>query len=557
MTLLANALQEHDKLLMPQEWDRWLDKQGLWENATHTPTLFYLFCALFPEFIYLKRFDAVTTEPIQETGIDLLDSVVRQVLRQHGSKGLSAEELVYCIRQNTQAYLAEPMLTRSFLLKAIDLFSQIEHAPDGRYYYQRKKALPRAEAAVDWNGTPGTRLYAWEARLRTEFSTISWIGQINLSLQDFIDMCHAIQQEAQEPNYFTKVIEAQPRLVPPAVFMTTMVLSARYTELQPEEAIDEFWTPYLRTVWGVEYSQAFYTRCKKRFIEVTPFLESSFGFEFPRTSKGGGETVTPIFRHALIPSYMQGDFAEWICKNWREILRVSDDPDLLKFYLDRDKSLDGYSHRLRKFITGKATSDAAVSLITNMAAAISLFLHDRESPIAIAELLSGTPIEQDLWRQIYQQLAGQKEGSAAIGRNTRTKLTWVWSLDRDELNLRIQNVVVPAGSDLQGIPDRLTWLPSRDSDPLRADIEVQVTPWRMKTGERIIHDAVFLEPDGPAEGCIFLLTDADEVAQELKVPPQPGGKLHFFRIAQQDAFGVPVDLSQVTDGEWLICAKSP
>ena len=170
----------------------------------------------------------------------------------------------------------------------------------------------------------------------------------------------------------------------------------------------------MRNVWGVDYSQAFYTRCKKRFLEVTPFLESTFGFEFPRTSKGQGEAVTPIFRHALIPSYMQSDFAEWTCKNWHDILSVSSDPNMLKAYLLRDKSLDSYSHRLRQFITGKATSDAAIALVTNMAAAISLFLQDRESPVAIADLLSGTPIEQDLWRQIYQQLAGQREGSAAI-----------------------------------------------------------------------------------------------------------------------------------------------
>ena len=234
--LLANALHDHNNLLTRQEWDNWLDNHGLWGDATNGPNLFYLFCALFPEFTYLKRYDVATTEPIQEAGIDLLDRITRQVLRQQGSIGLSADELVYCVRRETQVYLPEPMLSKTFILKSIDLFSQIEHDPEGRYYYQRKKALRRAEAAVDWAGTPGTRLCEWEARLRTKFLAIAWIGQINLSQQDFIDMCHAIQQEAQEPNYFTKIIEAQPRLVPPAVFVTTMVLSARYTELHTNEA---------------------------------------------------------------------------------------------------------------------------------------------------------------------------------------------------------------------------------------------------------------------------------------------------------------------------------
>ena len=479
------------------------------------------------------------------------------MLRQHGSAGLSAEELVYSIRQEACSYLPEPMLEKSFLLKSVDLFRQIARTADNRYYYQRNKVVRRAEANTDWAGRPGTRLYEWEAYLRAQFVTITWIGQINLTQRDFLDMCNAIQTEAREPNYFTKIIESQPQLVPPAVFATTMVLSARYAELKPSEAIDEFWTPYLRTVWSLEYSKNFYARCKKRFNQVTSILEEAFDFDFPRTHKDSEGVVTPLFRHALIPNYMQGDFAHWICKNWESILIASGDQDMLSNYLQQDKSLAAYSQRLHQFITGRKTMEAAIPLITNMAAAISLYRQDRESPTAIAELLSGTPIEKELWGQIQQQLDTLEERITSTVRTAKSKLTWIWSLDKDELNLRVQNVVVRTDTRLEGVPDRLVWLASSDSDPVRADIEVEVTPWRMKTGERIIHDAVFQEADGPVEGCIVLLTDTDEIVQVLDVPPHPGGRWRFFRLAQQDTYGVPVELNQITQGEWLVCAEGP
>ena len=136
-------------------------------------------------------------------------------------------------------------------------------------------------------------------------------------------------------------------------------------------------------------------------------------------------------------------------------------------------------------------------------------------------------------------------------------MTWVWSLDEGELILRVQNIILSADNKLEGEPDRLVWVETVDSDPLTAAIEVEVTPWRMKTGERIIQDVFLAELDGPLTGFIVLLTDMDEIAARLSIPLCPTNPVQFFRPAQQGAYGIPVDPAQVSDGIWFVCAEQP
>jgi hypothetical protein len=114
---------------------------------------------------------------------------------------------------------------------------------------------------------------------------------------------------------------------------------------------------------------------------------------------------------------------------------------------------------------------------------------------------------------------------------------------------------LPSESKLAGEPDRLVWVETVKDDPLEAEIETEVAPWRMKTGERIVQDVFLREPDGPLNGLLVLLTDMDEVAASLDIPPYPKNAIQFFRSTQQGAFGIPVDATQVSDGVWLVCAE--
>ena len=557
--LLSQAVQSAANLLTVSEWEKWLDTQVLWEGDAPRPMILSLLCDLLDEFHYLEKFDVATLQAIQPEHLQLLHRPIIVALRQQRKHGLTAGELVGVVQNSASNTLPQQMFEPAYILKAASLSDRVQVGEDGRYVYWRYRRQQHGLThEADWLGKPGTRLHEWETLLRSEFKRIAWIGKTTLTEGDFLEICRAIQEEAQAPNYFSKVVEGNPRLAPPAVFVTTMVLSARYAELAPSEAADEFWGPYLRSVWGVMYSQAFYARCKKRFNAVVPFLEQEFGFEFPRDSSTQGDVVTPIFRHAIIPQYMQHDFAAWLRKSWRDILEIAAVPALLATHLRQDHSLDiNFSHRLKQFIIGSATAPTATSLITNMSAAISLHVNDGESIDRIGELLHDTPIEQEIWQEIAQEFTNQTDGEAVAMHISQPRVTWVWFLEKDELNLRIQNVIVPATAGLVGTPDRVVWLTSTDDNPLRADIEEEVFPWRMKTGDRVVAEVLLREPEGPAGGCIALMTDMDEIAARLNVPQHPAGSVKFFRRDQQGAYGIPLELSQVTDGTWLVCADAP
>jgi hypothetical protein len=557
--LLYEAVEAASDLLTPGDWQRWLDDRVIWEGDGERPSILALLCDLLGDFHYIEQYDVVAPLTVQSGHLQMLQRTIKYVLNPRYGNGLTADELVQDTQDSAPDVLPRRMLEHDFIVKAASLFEMVRIGDDGCYYLRKnRQQTGRFSTDADWMGKPGTRLHEWETRLRNEFVRIAWIGQTTLTEGDFLDMCRAIQEEAQAPNYFSKVNEGNPRLVPAAVFVTTMVLSARYAELAPDEAADEFWAPYLRTVWRVEYSQAYYARCKQRFNAVVPFLEQQFGFEFPRSGKSQGDVVTPLFRHALIPRYMQHDFATWLGKNWRDILAVSEVPALLATHLQQDRSLDVYySHRLKKFFTGSATASTAAAIITNMSAAISLHVNDGEPIDRIGELLHDTPIEQELWQEIAQEFTRQTDGTTAPLRVVQPKVTWVWSLEKDELNLRVQNIIVPVTAELAGSPDRVVWLEAADDDPLQAEIEEEVFPWRMTTGERVVDKVLLREPDGPAGGTIALMTDMDEVAARLTVPQLPADKVQFFRLIQQGAYGVPLDPSQITDGTYLVCAATP
>lgn len=556
--LFAEAVQRGNGLLAPTHWEQLLDERTVWEADEARPLLLQLLCALFDEYHYLNSYQAATFSHITTNHLRKLDSALKKNLRQHKQAGLTANELTTVVQNQLREDIPITMHGQGFILQAIELFERIGLGDDDRYYYLRKKKKSRHPSAnSNWLGEPGTRLHEWELKLRAQFEKIAWIGQLPLTEADFHELCQIIQTEALEPNYFSKELEGQPRLVPAAVFITTMVLTARYAEQLPNEAIDEFWNPYLRNVWGVSYTQAFMARCRKRFIPIVSYLETEFEFVFPRLSEG--DVVTPVFRHALIPRYMQTDFATWLRKTWRGIFAVADTPALLAAHLKKDKSLDHYySHRLKHFVTGKATAETAAALISNMAAAISLHINDGESIESISDLLADTPIEQELWREIAQEFVQDVESSSSIMTRLRQpRLTWIWSLDEAELALRLQNLILPAENNLEGEPDRLIWLDTPDSDLLDAEIEVEVMPWRMKSGEQIVNDVFLSEPDGSINGKIVLLTDMDEVAMQLDVPSYPVNEVQFFRATQQGAYGIPVQPSQVGNGVCYVCAKRP
>jgi len=553
--LIDNGVKAGDGLLYLDEWEQLLDEQTLWSNEETRPSLLPFLCSLLKGYAYLDHYQIATYSHITTTHMRELNSLLKKVLRQRQPAGLTIHELA---TEAPQKELLEVMPDYRFIARAIPLFERIELKEDGRYYYSRKnKKTLHPTADSGWAGEPGTRLHEWELKLRSQFKRIAWIGQLTFSENEFYELCQAIQEEAVEPHYFTKELGGQPRLVPPAVFMTSMVFSARYTEHLDGEDVDEFWNPYLRDVWSVSYTQAFMTRCRKRFMLVAPYLKETFSFVFPRQTDG--DVVRPVYRHALIPRYMQADFADWLRKNWRDILDVADTPSLLASQLKNNKSLDlYYSHRLKQFITGKTTSETAAALITNMAAAVGLHINDGESIENVNLLLADTPIEQELWQEIAQVFSNTQKADSPSLHQSKPRLTWLWSLDDEEMHLRVQNIILPADSEIEGDADRIVWLTDDEDDPLTAEIEGDVTPWWMNTGEQIVNDIFLAEPDAPLDGQLMLLTDMDEVAVHLPdIPLFPNQDIQFFRLTQQETYGIPVDKSKINDGTWLVYGTRP
>lgn len=603
--LLIGAVQQSNHLLTPKLWDEYLDEHTTWDHEQPRPNLLQLFCASSDRFHFVERYQIATYTEISIEHLDGLQHILKSKLRKAGKGGLALDELVAIVLLKLPPNFPNVMRERDFIVMSLSIFDKIGFGTNGHCINLRKssrKLYPNLNPG--WIGKPGSQLREWEVRIRQQFEKIAWIGQVRLSDNDFRSMCQAIQEEAFAPNYFSKLIEGQPLLVPPAVFLTTMVLSARYTQLSANDSVDEFWAPYLGTVWNTEYSQAFYVRCKKRFNSVTAYLETEYGFEFPHISKGNADVVTAVFRHALIPQYMQDDFARWIHKNWQGVLSASETSIALSQYLRNDHSLDQYSHRLRHFFTSDATSKTAATLVSSLAIAIGMHLLEGELVDSISNLLTDTPIELELWHEIVkefyqhsnpiikgQSVAGTsargnqirsdhnffvdsfdlqdklyansettkqtKSDSSASLRVSKPRVNWMWALDKAKLLLRAQNIMLPSDGKFEGEPDRLVWLPSADADPLAAEIEVEVSPWKMKTGERIIQEAIFPEIDNFPGGILALLTDMDEATLYLEVPPLPSANIQFFRTIQQNAYGIPVDINQVDDGVWFVCAKNP
>ncbi|MFC1879860.1 hypothetical protein ACFLZW_08105, partial [Chloroflexota bacterium] len=325
--------------------------------------------------------------------------------------------------------------------------------------------------------------------------------------------------------------------VPPALFITSMVFTARYSGLN----VRNFWTPYGKLVWKQDViSQKLYSEFQDKFKKSINFLEQEFDLVFPQRSHG--DVVRPIYRHAIIPFYLQDYFADWIKDRWREILLIPAE-DLIS-QLRLDKSYRYLSPTLRKFIDGKLTEDTAKELLTTIAKAASLFTQG-ESIEHIDLLLSSSPIHRSLWNELLKVF--QEHDTEVKSKQVASKLDWVWSLENHEMQIRIQNMVIQSSEP----PDRLVWV-ARGESPTNAEIEARILPWQTKDGWLI--DKSYIGP-GPLDGQIVLLGEYGSIIDAFPVPKLPEAQpIMVFRLTQQNIYGVPVDLSSgiITDGQWLI-----
>lgn len=378
-------------------------------------------------------------------------------------------------------------------------------------------------------------LYPLELELRQRLHQVELIGELAVERARFEEWCRLVRKEA------TRAGKLHLKLVPQALFVTLMVFTARYSE----EEERTFWQPYARMVWDLdEASQHFQNQCRDYFRQAITFLTDEYDLAFPQRS--AGDLVRPIYRHAIIPAYLEPIFVSWLKSHWEEVLEVP--PDYLVAHLQQERSLRYLPPTLYRFINEPDTADAAADLIRNMAFAASLY-EEGKSLVFIRDLLADSPIERSLWDEFAVIFA---VGGEQANRRPRARLEWVWSLETTEMLLRLRNVTLV--SDVA--PDLAVWTsPDTPTERLTfTDVYARLDPWQLAENEWLIDELLFA-PDGPLDGKIVLLGGDDSVLWEQQVPPLPTGPARFFRISQQKVYVLPVDSSSVQASRYVLACS--
>lgn len=397
--------------------------------------------------------------------------------------------------------------------------------------------LPRAEPHHELILDSHSPLYLIEMELRQRLHRVDFIGELAIEKEQFESWCQLVREEAVRAG------RIRPKLIPPALFVTLMVLATRYSE----ERHRSFWEPYAQMVWGLdEASPYFQKQCRDYFGEAIGFLVGAYDLTFPQRTSG--DLVRPVYRHAIIPAYLEPDFVDWLKRRWEEVLEIP--PDHLVAHLQQESSLRYLPPTLYRFINEPDTAVAAADLIRNMAFAASLY-NEGKSLAFIGELLADNPIERSLWEEFAVVFASQEEQTR---RRPRARLEWVWSVETTELMLRLRNVVLHTDAT----PDLAVWVASDTpvEDLPFADVYARLDPWQLEEEEWLVDELLFA-PDGPLDGKIVLLGGDDSILWQQALPRLPAGPIQFFRLSQQGAYALPVDDSSVQPGRYVVaCGES-
>lgn len=381
----------------------------------------------------------------------------------------------------------------------------------------------------------GSPFYAIETSLRQQLEQVDLIGALPIDEAQFETWCRVVRKHAKDDKL------PMPKRIPPALFVTLMVFTARYSS---EEARN-FWQPYAQMVWGLQKaSQSFQMRFRIRFKQAIAFLSDQYDLFFPQRSTG--DLVRPVYRHAIIPAYLEREFVDWLKGRWREILETPE--GFLIPQLRQERSLNYLSPTLRNFIQDADTAETAAALIRSMATASSL-LAEGESLADIDELLAASPIEQSLWSELSQVYMEQTD--AGERRRLSHRLEWVWNLEAGEMQIRVRNLYLPG--DIT--PYQIVWVeegfPAEEA--VFADTYETLDPWRAD-GEWLI-DEVALPPDGPLNGTLMVLGEDDSLLWQHSVPPLPEAPAQFFRLSQQEVYALPIASDRVQTGRYLVALQ--
>ncbi len=322
------------------------------------------------------------------------------------------------------------------------------------------------------------------------------------------------------------------------------MFSARYSNTESRN----FWQPYARDVWGLDATPSFQTLCRNYFSSTRWELTKRFGLEFPVFS--WGDVVRPVYWHAIIPAYVQDDFARWFARNLRRISGLSRQ-ELSDFLKERNTDALDVSP-LQNFLDNKNTHEIALAIISSLVTATEL-LAEQQDPADIRALFS-SQIRRDLWDEYIRRL--DTRPVATVSRRRHVRLEWVWSFEEEDWILRLLNLVTASYSK----PQLCIWAQSsadqalQDWDNRRFDIWPEQQPngqWRVREIAMNVPDQADM-----LNGNIYVYNDGDYCIFRQAIPPLPAGEFQFYRITQQDSYAVSVRPDQLTSGKILVSYRN-
>ena len=382
--------------------------------------------------------------------------------------------------------------------------------------------------------------YLFHAVKRYEF-----IGELPISNPTFKQLAEYMRRNARRKG------KLNPKRIPPVLFLTSMVFCARYSETETRK----FWEPYENLVWGLKNEDlAFQQQCRKHFIYCRRDLQQALSLHFNYYTEG--DVVRPVYQHAIIPHYLQENFAEWLVNNFEYLLQYP--AEKLPIILEKEKTLDYMPRRLQDFIRNENTKETAARLIIQMSNAVNLF-HETEQTEAVESVISSS-IERALWRAIYKKLIIEQMQLVKIRKFT-PKLEWLWNLEKDEVALIVSNI----RSDRSEEPDSMLWT-EKSVDYLKGeDIFIKIHPGAMKSGDWEV-DSIKIPAEGPLDGSILVLSKEFDLDKSKRTQtkhiifekdvPQLQRPVIFFRVNPRQNFARRKEKID-SEGTWIIVTSEP
>lgn len=376
-------------------------------------------------------------------------------------------------------------------------------------------------------------LWRSEAVMQEWFSRVKLIGQIPLMEIDYKRFASLLRKVAGK----SRAGIPQVANVPPAVFLTSLVFCARYSNTESRE----FWAPYAEEVWRTENTQYFQNICRERFSECIRSIADKSHLRFQYGDNDHHEVVREAYHHAIIPAYLQEDFAQWLQKSWKDYIDLP--MAELASRVSRDPSVKSLPPRLKKALTDTESilNPALIRLLSDMVSVISLY---EEYGQEVEHILEGSPIQAQIWHRIEQAV----QGVITKKRHSRDrKPQWIWNIEAGTLDIRFIEVVLPLGSK----PVRCEW----HTPAGKSIVDIDLYPAQNPDGTWVLD--TFKLPCVTFEGHAVIFGSGNVELEELENTPRfPHDQniLPFRRVGKSEDARL-TSLDSMSGGETLVALK--